>query len=403
MYIIFNNFKPIIYFEILKNDLYLKKYLILILTNINMDNLDNDITLNQIFGIKGSSKIQQPIISTNVKKETIPWIDKYRPKKINGIVYQDEVINLLRDTLKTGNLPHLLFFGPPGTGKTSTILAVCYELFGPLKFKERVIELNASDERGINIVRNEIITFAKSIIGKPDPHYPCPPFKVVILDEADAMTAEAQSALRKVMENTSQITRFCIICNYENHIIEPLNSRCMRFRFKPIHQVPMKNRLQYISQKEKLNINDQVLDQIVNLSYGDMRKAIMILQNVKYINKLNGHTNHYDINEIVGYVPMKIVKNIWNVCKNDHTKNSTNIINHAQQFYLDGYPVYNFMEQIDKYVLDDKDLDTRKKSLIFSKIFDVMVKLNEGADGFIQLIRILLFINMVTHNKIMKI
>ena len=117
------------------------------------------------------------------------------------------------------------------THNTSTILSVAYQLFGPKIFRDRVIELNASDDRGIDIVRNQIITFAKSTICNPDPDYPCPNYKLVILDEADAMTNDAQSALRKIIEETSTITRFCFICNYINKIIEPIISRCMKFRF----------------------------------------------------------------------------------------------------------------------------------------------------------------------------
>ena len=130
----------------------------------------------------------------------MPWVDKYRPSIIDEIVYQDDVIKMLKNVLKTGNLPHMLFYGPPGVGKTTTILAILSELYGPKKYSERVIELNASDERGINIVRNKIVTIAKMSVSEKDPKYICPPFKTIILDEADAMTKEAQAALRKVME-----------------------------------------------------------------------------------------------------------------------------------------------------------------------------------------------------------
>src|SRR5207249_3198955 len=150
-----------------------------------------------------------------------------------------------------------------------------------------VIELNASDERGINVVRHKIVTFAKMAVGNADPNYPCPPFKIVILDEADAMTTEAQSALRKIMENSSNITRFCFICNYINQIIEPIASRCMKFRFKPINTISMINKLEVISKKEKLNINKEILKKIVIMSKGDMRRGIMTLQNLKYIHSHN--------------------------------------------------------------------------------------------------------------------
>ena len=137
----------------------------------------------------------------------IPWVEKYRPEKLDDIVEHTEIITILRKAISTGNLQHLLLHGAPGTGKTSTIHAMANELFEPNVIRDRVIELNASDERGIGIVRNKIISFAKTAIGSKDPNYPCPDFKLVILDEADAMTSEAQAALRRVVEKMSKINK----------------------------------------------------------------------------------------------------------------------------------------------------------------------------------------------------
>lgn len=352
--------------------------------------------LSQIFG---DNKTDHNDTTKLCKNNKIPWVDKYRPKKINEIIHQDNVVKLLKKTLETGNLPHLSFFGPPGTGKTSTILALSYELFGPRKFHERVIELNASDERGINIVRNEIITFAKGVIGSVDPKYPCPPFKIIILDEADAMTAEAQSALRKVMEETSRITRFCIICNYVDKIIEPINSRCMRFRFKPIGYPQMRRKLSDIAKQEKLNINDDILDDIVKLADGDMRKGIMTLQNTKYLIKMNNHITHNDIYELMGYVPHNIVSSILNQCKKSTCDDMSDIMEMSAQFHSNGYPVYNFVDQMGKCVLFDSELNDKSKSFIFIKISDIMIKLNEGGNEHLQLIRLLAYIKLVSQKS----
>lgn len=179
-------------------------------------------------------------------------------------------------------LPHMLFYGPPGTGKTSTILALAKELFGPEMFRTRVLELNASDERGISIVREKVKDFARMQLSNPPPNYkdryPCPPYKIIILDEADSMTQDAQSALRRTMETYSKITRFCLICNYVTRIIDPLASRCSKFRFKTLDQGNALKRLEEIAMNENVNLESGAFDTLIRCSEGDLRKAITLLQ-----------------------------------------------------------------------------------------------------------------------------
>jgi replication factor C subunit 2/4 len=176
----------------------------------------------------------------------------------------------------------MLFYGPPGTGKTSTILALAKELYGPELLKTRVLELNASDERGISIVREKVKNFARMQLSNPSPAYaklyPCPPYKIIILDEADSMTQDAQSALRRTMETYSKITRFCLICNYVTRIIDPLASRCSKFRFKSLDQGNAKRRLEEIAEKEGVKCEDGAVDALIRCSEGDLRKAITYLQ-----------------------------------------------------------------------------------------------------------------------------
>lgn len=176
----------------------------------------------------------------------------------------------------------MLFYGPPGTGKTSTVLALARELYGPDMIKSRVLELNASDERGISIVREKVKNFARMQLTNPAPgykeKYPCPPFKIIILDEADSMTQDAQSALRRTMETYSKITRFCLICNYVTRIIDPLASRCSKFRFKSLDQSNAKKRLEEIAAKEGVPLEDGAIDALIKCSEGDLRKAITFLQ-----------------------------------------------------------------------------------------------------------------------------
>lgn len=176
----------------------------------------------------------------------------------------------------------MLFYGPPGTGKTSTVLALAKELYGPELFKTRVLELNASDERGISIVREKVKDFARMQLSNPTPavksRYPCPPYKIIILDEADSMTQDAQSALRRTMETYSKITRFCLICNYVTRIIDPLASRCSKFRFKSLDQDNAKKRLEDIAQNEGVPLEKGAVETLIRCSEGDLRKAITFLQ-----------------------------------------------------------------------------------------------------------------------------
>lgn len=196
----------------------------------------------------------------------------------------------------------MLFYGPPGTGKTSTILALAKELYGPEMFRTRVLELNASDERGISIVREKVKDFARMQLSNPPPHYkerhPCPPYKIIILDEADSMTQDAQSALRRTMETYSKITRFCLICNYVTRIIDPLASRCSKFRFKTLDQGNAKKRLEEIANNENVKLEDGAVDTLIKCSEGDLRKAITFLQSAARLvgavkvsqSKINGHS-----------------------------------------------------------------------------------------------------------------
>ncbi|KAF2035869.1 NPL4-domain-containing protein [Setomelanomma holmii] len=222
-----------------------------------------------------------------------------RPKTLSEVTAQDNTIQILSRTLQSSNLPHMLFYGPPGTGKTSTILALAKQLYGPDLIKSRVLELNASDERGISIVRQKVKDFARQQLSvaptynvmvedkdSPDAgkmvkyrdKYPCPPFKIIVLDEADSMTQDAQSALRRTMETYSKMTRFCLVCNYVTRIIDPLASRCSKFRFKSLDQGNAVRRVEDIAKLEGVTLDDGVSEELVRVADGDLRKAITFLQ-----------------------------------------------------------------------------------------------------------------------------
>ncbi|GMF76182.1 unnamed protein product [Aspergillus oryzae] len=195
----------------------------------------------------------------------------------------------------------MLFYGPPGTGKTSTILALAKSLFGPALYRSRILELNASDERGIAIVREKVKDFARVQLSHPTgvdksyfEKYPCPPFKIIILDEADSMTQDAQSALRRTMETYSKITRFCLVCNYVTRIIEPLASRCSKFRFKPLDNSAAGDRLAQIAKLENLELEDGVVDKLIQCSDGDLRRAITYMQSGARLVGATGNSGRQD-------------------------------------------------------------------------------------------------------------
>jgi len=189
-----------------------------------------------------------------------------RPKNVDEISHQEHVVATLKTSIANGQLPHLLFYGPPGTGKTSTIVAVGRQLFGPdFRKNGRFLELNASDDRGIKVVREKVKSFAQGAISTANG---LPPFKIIVLDEADSMTGDAQSALRRMMENYSKVTRFCLICNYVSRIIEPVASRCAKFRFAPLERGSMASRVRFIASEEHVNVPEPVLESLLECSNG---------------------------------------------------------------------------------------------------------------------------------------
>src|SRR3989304_5210778 len=194
-------------------------------------------------------------------KEEI-WIEKYRPKKLDAIVGQVEVIKRLKSYVQSRNLPHLLFSGPPGVGKTASAICVARELFGE-DWGNNFTELNASDERGIDVVRTKIKNFARTApLGDAE-------FKIIFLDEADALTSDAQSALRRTMEKYTTSCRFILSCNYLSNIIEPIQSRCAYYRFVPITSVAIKERIMYIVKEEGITLTDDGLEAILYVAEGD--------------------------------------------------------------------------------------------------------------------------------------
>jgi replication factor C subunit 3/5 len=233
-------------------------------------------------------------------KSTLPWIEKYRPDQIEDIISHKDILNTLSTLMEKNNFPHIILYGPPGTGKTTTILACAKHMFGP-SFANMVLELNGSDDRGINVVREQIKDFSQSdLFSNEIFNINKKNHKLVILDEADSMTYDAQFALRRVIETYTSTTRFCLICNYSTKIIPSLQSRCITFRFSPIPVSDHIAHIKKIVELESMNLDDPVIHEIIRLSDGDMRKSINVLQSLF----MTCGQKHIDMNSLyknIGY------------------------------------------------------------------------------------------------------
>lgn len=213
-------------------------------------------------------------IVSNTEPRSVPWVEKFRPQSLSDVAAHRDIVETIDRLASSNRLPHLLLYGPPGTGKTSTILALARKLYGS-QMHNMVLELNASDDRGIDVVRQQIQDFASTqsiSFGAKSA------VKLVLLDEADAMTKDAQFALRRVIEKYTRNTRFALVCNNVNKVIPALQSRCTRFRFAPLDAVHVSERLKHVVEAEQLDVPEGGLKALVRLSNGDMRKALNILQ-----------------------------------------------------------------------------------------------------------------------------
>ena len=300
----------------------------------------------------------------------LPWTEKYRPKKLSEMVGQEAIVDRLESYVAAKSMPHLLFAGPAGSGKTTATLCLARELFcGDLSYD--FLEMNASDERGIDVVRTKIRDFARTRPISGD-------FKIIFLDEADALTNDAQNALRRTMESYTQTCRFILSCNYSSKIIEPIQSRCAIFRFKRLSREAVKKRLKHILDLEKVHYDDAGLDAIGYLAEGDVRRAVNILQSAATLGKVD-EKNVYSTSSSAR---PDDVKNVMRLALEGKFLDARNLVDKLMTSY--GMSGEDILLQMNREVMGLEAADELKVKII-DLIGEANFTLVEGANERIQL------------------
>ena len=304
--------------------------------------------------------------------ETAIWAEKYRPRHFSEVRGQKEVVSKIEAMVKARNLPHLLFAGPAGTGKTSLALVVAKQLFKD-QWHANLLELNASDERGIDVVRHKVKDFARTrAIGDV-------PFKIIYLDECDALTKEAQQALRRTMENYTHTCRFILAANYSSKIIDPIQSRCAVFRFKPLDKKEIFAIVDRIAKEEKLHVDEKAKEALYGIAEGDCRKLENIMQSCSVISK---KIDEELVFSMASVAKPKDVKEVLELAlKNKFVESRNRLLDMMLKYGLSGG---DLIKQIQKEVLE-LDIDGRKKMELVCACGEAEYRMSEGSDEYIQL------------------
>jgi replication factor C small subunit len=300
------------------------------------------------------------------------WTEKYRPQTFSDVKGQDDVVKRIEAFVKQKNMPHLLFSGPAGVGKTSLSLVIARQMFGE-DWHHNFLELNASDERGIDVVRHKVKDFARTrAIGDF-------PFKIIYLDECDSLTKEAQQALRRTMENYTRTCRFILSANYSSKIIDPIQSRCAVFRFKPLKKEDIFKLVEHITKTEGVSIDEKAKDALYVAAEGDCRRATNILQSAAAIGKKVTSEVIFSLASVAN--PIEIKEVIELALKNQFLDARSKLLSTMLNYGLSGIDV---IKQVQKE-LYEMELDSRKKMLMVEKCGETEFRLVEGSDEYVQL------------------
>jgi len=300
------------------------------------------------------------------------WTEKYRPHDFSEIKGQKEIVKRAKAFVEQRNMPHQLYAGPAGIGKSTLALVVAKKLFGQ-EWHQNFLELNASDERGIDIIRNKVKDFARTrAIGNV-------PFKIIFLDECDALTKEAQQALRRTMENYTQTTRFILSCNYSSKIIDPIQSRCAVFRFRPLEKKDIFQILEKIAKEEKLKIDDAAKEALFEVSGGDCRRLENVIQSSA---ALGTHITEELVYSLASVAKPKEISEVLKLALANKFIDARNKLLDVMLNY--GLAGLDIIKQIQKELLN-LDTDNRIKMDLIDQCGEIEFRMTEGSDEFIQL------------------
>lgn len=301
------------------------------------------------------------------------WTEKYRPQTFDEVQGQKKIVEKVRAFVAQKNMPHILFAGPPGVGKSTTALIIARELFGET-WKQNFLELNSSDERGIDVVRETIKEFAKTkAIGNV-------PFKIIFLDECDSLTKEAQQALRRTMETYALTTRFIMSANFSSKIIDPIQSRCTVFRFKPLTEEEIKVYVEKIAKEEGLGLEENTMHALLDISDGDVRRITNILQSCASVEK---NITEEVVYSLVSAAKPKEIKEILALAiQGEFIKARTLLLDTMLKHGLSGL---DMLKQIQKETINIEGLSGTRRMDLIDKCGEIEFRMVEGADEFVQL------------------